>query len=718
MAERPTPTSIAISTLIALYVDQSSPLNDVIGESKKECLVQLQHLSRCPHQYSITQLLEKIKPPSICQILEECLRAAASSIDGLMDLMHSIQSVETDGELGIFVRKVCLGFEQLTFDCTARLWEELKHQIDSLNREEGDLSPCVSVPWALSSSQKQELLRLKCLTLDEAVWNQSPNDLLPQLEAILEQEHAIPAAYFLKFLNNVNRGNKPGALDALHQYFDYAMIAERKEMKRQVVLHYATLLLGAVYQEFGDKELNHNAAEEAIHIAQQSGDPACVAFALSLLYKSKNHTNHQRNVILQRCAVRALQSKLRPLVAGANLTLAQVAAPSQPEAWISLMEATTDQPSTTTDRPTHMEDLASAPEAMEMLGNAALVAAGIWDSMGFANMAGLTTEMALECHGPNLSNATKDLSMQNLARKALLGPSPTKSQSKSPLCRYGVALMLVIHQEHAFGTVLLLHEWAVRRGEYGHAETLIKHLYSRLHPRLPNYDDAKLDVVAQHAFLLGRQGWIIESRTLLDDLVEQCRKEKKIVQQAHLLIQLAVIMLDANKQEFRSALDPVRSCLKLAVDHSMDVMHATAMSLLAIIHYRLSNTESAIAMIKGVLPKLRQNVNVWFVGEAHLTLAKCYLKRNAGGMAMGNLEKSNHYFLECQDVVRLQEVYYLQARLYDAQKNFVSRDEKSKLFVEVSRQLAKGSLPVGLGDISSTIHLQQMARRQVHVTAL
>ena len=85
---------------------------------------------------------------------------------------------------------------------------------------------------------------------------------------------------------------------------------------------------------------------------------------------------------------------------------------------------------------------------------------------------------------------------------------------------------------------------------------------------------------------------------------------------------------------------------------------------------------------------------------------------------MGNLEKSNHYFLECQDVVRLQEVYYLQARLYDAQKNFVSRDEKSKLFVEVSRQLAKGSLPVGLGDISSTIHLQQMARRQVHVTAL
>ncbi|KAI2506648.1 Anaphase-promoting complex subunit 5 [Fragilaria crotonensis] len=710
MAERPTPASIAISTLIALYVDPSSPLeDDVSGESKQMLLNRLHRMVRTPHHLTVTQLLNQIEDTSASEILIESLLAASSSIDGLVDLMMSIQAVETDGELGTFVRKVCLGFDQLSFECMAHLWEALQSQVENHMNDEGDSSSNES--WPLSPLQKQELLRLKCLTLDEAVWNQSPDDVRIQVEALLEQEHEIPAAHFLKFLTNIQRGNKTGALDALHQYFDYAMIAERKDMKRQVVLHYATLLLAAVYQEFGDTELSRVATEEAIHIAQQSGDPACVAHALSFLYQSTGASNkNSRNTILQRCAVRALQGKLRPMVAGANMTLAQAAAPSLPAAWNSLQDATTDQPSQTMDRPTHMEDLASAPEALEILGKASLVGAGIWDSLGFVNLAGLNTEMALECYGRYLPSATKDSAVQSLARKALVGPI----LEESPLCRYGLALTTVMHQSNAYGTLLLLHEWAVRRGEYGHAETLIQVLYSRLHPRIPNYEDAKIEVVAQHAFLLARQGWIVKAKKSLEELVEQCSVEKEIVQQGHLLIQLAVALLDANILEFRSAVHPVRACLKLAMENSMDVMHATATSLMAIIHYRLSKTQNAIAMLKGVLPTLRQNGNAWFVGEAYLTLAKCYLMREAASMAMEHLDKSQRYFMECQDLVRLRDVYYLQSRLYNKLKVVHKRDECASRFVDVSRQLVKGALPVGLGDISNEEYMKDMIRRQVH----
>jgi tetratricopeptide (TPR) repeat protein len=711
MAERPTPASIAISTLIALFIDPSSPLEDhVSGESKQKLLNCLNRVVRTPHHLTITQFLNQIENASATEMLIESLLAASSSIDGLVDLMMSIQAVETDGELGTFVRKVCLGFDQLSFETMAHLWEALQSQIE--NHMNGERDSSSSESWPLSPLQKQELLRLKCLTLDEAVWNQSPDEVQIQVEALLEQEHEIPAAHFLKFLNNIQRGNKTGALDALHQYFDYAMIAERKDMKRQVVLHYATLLLAAVYQEFGDTELSQVATEEAIHIAQQSGDPACVAHALSFLYQSTGSSNNKnnRNVILQRCAVRALQGKLRPMVAGANMALAQAAAPSVPAAWNSLLDATTDQPSQSMDRPTHMEDLASAPEALEILGKASLVGAGIWDSLGFRNLAGLNTEVALECYGQYLPSATKDSAFQSLARKALVGPI----LEESPLCRYGLALMTVMHQGNAYGTLLLLHEWAVRRGEYGHAETLIQVLYSRLHPREPNYEDAKIEVVAQHAFLLARQGWIVKAKKKLEELVEQCSVEKKIVHQGHLLIQLAVALLDANMLEFRSAVHPVRECLKLAMENSMDVMHATATSLMAIIHYRLAKTHSAIAMLKGVLPTLRQNGNAWFVGEAYLTLAKCYLKREAANSAMEHLEKSQRYFMECQDLVRLRDVYYLQSRLYNKMKVLDKRDECATLFVDVSRQLAKGTLPEGLGEISNEEYMKDMVRRQVH----
>jgi hypothetical protein len=87
------------------------------------------------------------------------------------------------------------------------------------------------------------------------------------------------------------------------------------------------------------------------------------------------------------------------------------------------------------------------------------------------------------------------------------------------------------------------------------------------------------------------------------------------------------------------------------MEKSIDVLHTTATSLMAQIHYQMSKMDRAIAMINGVLPTLRQNSNVWFVGKAHMTLAKCYLKHQSADLAMNNLDKSQTYFLECQDLV-------------------------------------------------------------------
>lgn len=700
MAERPTPTTIAISTLIALYIDPSSPLETVEND---ELLNVLQALAHKPHQ-SLKAVLYQLDSV-VSKIFVETLTAASTSIDGLVDLMLSIQAVDAGGELGIFVRKTCLGFDKLSFEGMTTLWEALSEEVEQLNEQDGEeLSQ-----WPLSAQQKQDLLRIQCLVLDEAVLSQSPFELKEQVQSILEEEQEIPAAHFLKFLHHLQEGSKVGALDALHQYFDYAMIAERKDLKRQVVLHYATLVLAAVHQEFGDTELSEKATEEAIHVAQQSGDPACVAHALSFLYQATGNRS-----ILKRCAVRALEGKLRRLVAGANMTLAQATGPSH-QSWEALLDATTDQATSTMtaiDRPTHMEDLASPQAAMEILGQSSLVGAGIWESMGFSGMSALSTEVGLECYGDYLTAATKASAVQNLARKALIGPLVWPNPDK--LCRYGIALRIVMEQGSAFGTLALLHEWAVRRGEYGHAQTLIDYLNSRLHPRIPNYEEAKLEVAAQQAFLLARKGWVLEAKTKLEALIKQCRTDKKVVKQAHFLIQLAVTHLDANRIEFRAAVQPVRECMKLAMDHSMDVMHATAASILAQIHYRMGEMDTAIAMLKGILPTLRQNGNVWFVGEAYLTLAKCYLEGESNSLSMENLSRAADNFSDCQDLVRLREVYYLQARLHNVNGDLEQREESSKMFVDVTRQLARGTLATGLGEIQDPDYLEKLAQRQVH----
>jgi tetratricopeptide (TPR) repeat protein len=700
MADRPTPSSIAICTLITLYVDPSSPLGDLGNGYQDELMNLLYSLVRTPIPQTISDILKKIDDVQVTTILQGALHDASSSIDGLIDLMMSIQSIIVDGSLGVYVRRVCLGFDHLSFENMTSLWEALQYQTEC-HENEKDVTYGA---WNFSPLQKQELLMFQSLSLDDPIIAKSKFAMNPQTIMLLENETEIPAAHFLKFLNHLQGGIKNCALDALHQYFDYAMIAERKDMKRQVVLHYATLLLAAVYHDFGDMELAHKATEEALHVAQQSGDPACVAYALSFLYHATGKSDY-----LRQCASRALQAKLRPLVARANLALAKVVAPS-PGAWNSLLQATTDHSSTSLDRPTHIDDISSSDEAMEVLGQTSFIGAGIWESMGHLKMSELTAEIALDCFGQSVSSSLRDVALQSLARKALVGPLWIETS----ISRYGIALLSILDQGTKIGTLLLLHEWAVRRGEYGHAKTIMHCICSQLHPRLPNFKELEYEVEAQNALSMARTNWIGEARTKLRNLLEKCRKEKKVVLEGRLLIQYAVMELDVNKSEFRSSVNSIRSCLKLALDNSMDVIHAIAISQMAKVNYRLGKLDTAVAMLVGVLPMLRQNADIWFVGEAYLTLSKCFLKRESIELASSHLKKSREFFLQCQDCVRLQEVYYLQSKVYHSLKNYAERDRSSQLFVEISEHLGKGTLPASLGDIGSISHLKLVAQRQVH----
>lgn len=139
-------------------------------------------------------------------------------------------------------------------------------------------------------------------------------------------------------------------MDSLHRYFDYAMV----EKWGKDFVQYAIINLAALHHNFGHRGLSLLATDEAVRVAQQNGDGACVAYALAWLHhngvgaarssdrvkrsvgedqaqkddgegggeggegNSKGGLTSQTEELLERCSARALEHELHGLAATAR----------------------------------------------------------------------------------------------------------------------------------------------------------------------------------------------------------------------------------------------------------------------------------------------------------------------------------------------------------------------------------------------------------------
>ncbi|CAN0355021.1 unnamed protein product, partial [Ectocarpus fasciculatus] len=119
--------------------------------------------------------------------------------------------------------------------------------------------------------------------------------------AALGSRSDVPKAHFLRLVNCMHHRELEGSLDSLHRYFDYAVRRGGPSMSsaegfldlakgaqggsgRHTPQH-AALALARLHFEFGHLELASLALGEAIRVAQQSGDKACVAQAMGWLHQ-------------------------------------------------------------------------------------------------------------------------------------------------------------------------------------------------------------------------------------------------------------------------------------------------------------------------------------------------------------------------------------------------------------------------------------------------
>lgn len=870
MANRPTPYSIALSALIALHCEEDSPLYGSDGDNNKkndtsttqvDALLQKLLLEgggdnsngdwskfHAPHVSLLVDELKSAAGRNIAMKFSDWLKVAASSVDALTDLMTTLKwavqqgTVDSTSANGMLIRSIVLGFDQLSFESTAQLWNDFHYQVESLDeanaapaslehqqQQGGDnddddddsmemmdletdplttfaagSSSALSAPphhqqWCLSPAQMENSLRQECLSMlrsgggGGAAAAASSNehcsfeDIQLKLHRVLEHNPEIPSAHFLRFLHSWMTGERIGAVEALHQYFDYALLQEPKNQQPEI-LQFAAILSAALHDNNGDQALSLAATEEAVRVAQQSQDAACVAFALGWLFANehKNHAGNGRNgdnqELIRRCVQRSMEKDLRTLFAGANLTLTRHSLSGTLRnretlphvAWSYLNDASGDAPTAEStnrwDRPTHMTHIDSGDQALEILARQRLVASGVWEAFGQTVLSGLSCRTALHCSQAH-QILTEDVAtaIQNISRVSLFGSSSyldkapqflswvliddmdssladrdVKPKAVGNKCIYAATLQSIIRLREKFNLrvegiflhdiALVLHEWAVRRGDFVHAEALGRAMQSHLHPRIPNYSEVAVDIYFQQCLLLSRQERWEEAKTLAKKMIEKCGKEGLQTHRARLLLQLAMIQLESCQQQFTNALPSLLECLTITDMFQMDNLHAAALSVLAQVHLRMHKPKRSIAMLRAALPSLLQHGHIWLQGEAYLTLSKCHLQRAKRykhenpateaktvtkilRSATKDLKRSETLFRLCHDCHRLQEVSYLQARTFSSLPNCQNqRDRASQVFVRTSKYLAKSNRPVADGfmnSLSNLSGLENLAARPV-----
>jgi tetratricopeptide (TPR) repeat protein len=442
------------------------------------------------HAVSMSDFFSQLKSGDtqmgqLCNLLLEYVTMAASSVDGLVDLMESMRHavvtriVDSNSEHGVFLRKVCLGFDLLSFETMALLWSDMQREIKiakqaldeetpatnntlmSGNLQERKLDEASGTHWPLSASQIEGSLRNECFrVLGTGKKTLSFEEVEVNLRCVLSSDPELPAAQFLRFLNCVKHGERVGAMDALHRYFNYAIIqgsGSKRDISAQGdILQFSAILLASTHHSFGDTALSRLATEEAVRVAQQSMDASCVAFALGWIFSSEQTgqapgmnaradssfaTSTSAADLLHRCSARATEGQIWPLAAGANLTKTRhhLLALSEESnrspsldtsnhrgvaevAWNFLADASSHLGPEATDgavdRPTHVTNY---KDVMNTLARQKLVAGGVYDYFGQSHLSGLQNFIALYCHPNQMLYLYVVTAIQNIARVSLYG---------------------------------------------------------------------------------------------------------------------------------------------------------------------------------------------------------------------------------------------------------------------------------------------------------
>ena len=854
MADRPTPHSTAVCLLIALHSDPLSiihksanssnasnrdqDIQDHLSKLIRHIVLQTpnddlriddqQHIIVTIEEMTFKQLLKSVAGANFqyrdaAKFLFDDLKRATSSIDSLVDLFAAFRwtvaqgVIDGDSSHGIYVRKRCLGFDELGFDAVGRFWESVCDYVDEVDwnqfEAEWEVSGCkktdtsdsgVTVStsersdfgkmspdtkshtkWPPAPKQILRTLRLKCDALDKQTDKIPFDEMEYSLQELLSDNPELTFGHFLRFLNFTNNAERVGAIECLHRYFDYAMIHQRKERllsasrgvsddtngtngqqhgnvnaaqqsnqaqslgeilnqaaKKSNVVHYVAVVLSALFHRFGNDDMALLSAEESIRVAQQNGDKACFAYALGWLniLAVNDDGSSESDYQIDNGAM---------LFHRRNSNFVH---PS--DAWeTAVLSISTSTTNMIIDGVVHPSDVATnlqnpimnnhVPTQEHSINH--LAGAGIWNSFGRGNLASVNNELVLRCYDQYLSNNDIGAAAHDLASSVLYGSQETSSSGsldseslldmleKIKSNQNDLTLGKDTHQTDLYSNVIaqlqdvqkknprvtscswyhgilkLAHESAARSYDISSSKILETILYSFTPVVTRDSIEAIVESWGQSCISLCQAKKWDEAISLVSKkAIPFCKKNNLQRQECAFLLELARIRMDTSPDDPAVALPVLLDCLALSEERSIDSIHAAALTLLSRFYLELDDISQSRALLQAALPTVLEHCHIFYQGEAWLIASKCSLREyaliqenndsNLGvdalmHQALSELRYSVDLFQKIGDVLKLRELYYLQAQVYNVIGSIVERDASSKKFLEMNSKISSSIVP-------------------------
>lgn len=310
-------------------------------------------------------------------------------VGGIMDLVDSLRK-HTDltnrtSVCGLFLRRVLLGFDKLSFSDVSNLthlfrqyylegvrtlhkleskMKMIKDQDDFEEEEDNSFSAEVAqINKAIAEKQEEQMIlsgndddleliqfpKEQGMSRKQAeiyiakqvellqfapVYADNCTDMESAIKKILACNPDLSEAHFLSYLNSLRLKEYCGAVSSLHQCFNNTHNNNNfsDELFDNLVLNedmnkgfrYAALNLAALHARFGHGDEAASALREAIMMAQEANDHVCLQHALSWLYRQNN--NSDRKVLMERCVAKCSELTLSYLTSLGVQSLSQYVA--------------------------------------------------------------------------------------------------------------------------------------------------------------------------------------------------------------------------------------------------------------------------------------------------------------------------------------------------------------------------------------------------------
>ncbi|KAG1652562.1 Anaphase-promoting complex subunit 5 [Nymphon striatum] len=369
------PHKVAILVLIKAFCEvkgKSRNADEIIDESWVQTSQQLRNFSITLLKLiqgpaiDLKDLDSLIKPILLPKTYELFINRLNELKEGgiaiLMDFIQSLEILMIDPQFpiplvhkssitGLYLRKIMLAFDKLTFSQVTQLFKQYLQYFDKSginaddNVEEDSIMELMSRKsehvdhyWELSKTQVTSKKQVELFIGQQAALLQTneaeaipPKKLQEKLVHLLQSTPDLAEAQYLSFLNCMRVQEMVGATHSLYHCFDCSMLYSPSENKSGSPVNmfgeansrsarYAALNLAALQAHFGHKEEAMSALKEAITVAHEANDNACLQHILMRLIRLESDN---KEALLERFILRTGEIGIPFLGSLGMLTFAQ-----------------------------------------------------------------------------------------------------------------------------------------------------------------------------------------------------------------------------------------------------------------------------------------------------------------------------------------------------------------------------------------------------------